>query len=574
MNRLLYCTVILAVAKEVSVKKMSSGIFIMVLVLLSLSQAKAEQPAADSSINLVDITHAEKMIGLSFTDAERDSMIDELKGQLKAFEQLRSLSLQNAISPALVFRPFPAGFTWTNNPSKCEWSDPIVKERPKRDANLSFLSLSDLAELVRTQKISSVDLTRFFLNRLKKHDSTLHCVITYTDSLALAQAAKADAEIKAGHYRGLLHGIPYGLKDIISVRGYPTTWGSPLYKERQFDMDATVYQKLTSAGAVLLAKLTVGEFAYGDVWFGGKTRNPWNPDSGSSGSSAGSASAVSAGLLPFAIGTETWGSIVTPSTLCGATGLRPTFGRISRAGVMSLCPSMDKIGPICRSVEDCAIVFNAIYGLDPLDPATVDASFSYTPDVNFTKLRIGYLKADFEKDTAWLKQTEGTLYFLRKFGAKLVEIEVPDYPIMSMSIIVTAEAAAMFDELTLTNQDDKMVRQSKDAWPNLFRAARFIPAVEYIQAQRLRTLVIEQMAEVMSKVDLYITPSLDDRTTLLTNLTGHPAVVVPNGFTKDGIPTSICFIGRLMDEATLLAVAKAYEDATGFNTYPPPLFAK
>jgi len=325
---------------------------------------------------------------------------------------------------------------------------------------------------------------------------------------------------------------------------------------------------------VLVAKLTVGEFAYGDVWFGGKTRNPWNPESGSSGSSAGSASAVSAGLLPFAIGTETWGSIVSPSTVCGTTGLRPTFGRVSRAGAMSLCPSMDKIGPICRSVEDCAIVFDAIHGADPLDPATVDASFNYKSTVDLAKLHVGYLKYDLEKDTSWAKQTEATLDAFRKMRATLVEIEVPDYPIMAMSIIVTAEAAAMFDELTLTNQDDKMVRQTKDAWPNLFRAARFIPAVEYIQANRLRTIVNEKMAETMSKVDLYITPSLDDRTTLLTNLTGHPAVVVPNGFTKDGMPTSICFIGRLLDEATLLAVAKAYQDATGFNKPRPPLFAK
>ncbi|MEK7775416.1 MAG: amidase [Candidatus Zixiibacteriota bacterium] len=501
-------------------------------------------------------------------------MLGELKSQANAYEELRRIHFPNSLSPALIFQPFPVGFIIPHNQIITRWSVPTIKERPKNDADLAFLSLTDLAELIRTQKISSVELTRFFLKRLKKHDSTLHCVITYTDSLALAQAEQADAEIKAGKDRGFLHGIPYGLKDIISVRGYPTTWGSPLYENREIHVDATVYQRLREAGAVLVAKLSVGEFAYGDVWFGGKTRNPWNPDSGSSGSSAGSASAVSAGLLPFAIGTETWGSIVTPSTLCGTTGLRPTFGRVSRAGAMSLCPSMDKIGPICRSVEDCAIVFGAIYGLDPLDPATVSASFNYTPVVDFTKLHIGYLKYDLEKDTSWAKQTAATLDAFRKMGATLVEIEVPDLPIMAMSIIVTAEAAAMFDELTRTNQDDKMVRQTKDAWPNLFRAARFIPAVEYIQANRLRTIVIEKMAETMSKVDLYITPSLDDRTTLLTNLTGHPAVVVPNGFDKSGTPTSICFIGRLLDEATLLAVAKTYQDATGFNKPRPPLFAK
>jgi Asp-tRNA(Asn)/Glu-tRNA(Gln) amidotransferase A subunit family amidase len=337
------------------------------------------------------------------------------------------------------------------------------------------------------------------------------------------------------------------------------------------DADATVIQHLEKAGAVLVAKTTLGELAWGDVWFGGRTRNPWNLEQGSSGSSAGSASATSAGLVAFSIGTETWGSIVSPSTRCGVTGLRPTYGRVSRAGAMALSWSMDKIGPICRTVEDCAVVFNAIYGPDGVDQTVVDLPFNYNPTVKLSQLRIGYLQSAFERDTTNKANNEAVLAKLRELGAKLTPIELPDYPINDLSFILSAEAAAAFDELTRSGKDELLVRQIRNAWPNAFRASRFIPAVEYIQANRVRHLVIQAMAKLMENIDVYVAPSFGGNNLLLTNLTGHPCVVLPNGFDKRGSPTSISFMGRLYDEATTLAVAKAYQDATDFHRKHPPL---
>ena len=407
---------------------------------------------------------------------------------------------------------------------------------------------------------------------MKGHGAKLECVITLTEDLALRQAARADAEIASGKYRGPLHGIPYGAKDLLAVRGYRTTWGAMPYKEQVFDENATVIEKLEQAGAVLVAKLTLGALAWGDVWYGGKTRNPWNLEEGSSGSSAGSAAATAAGLVPFAIGTETWGSIVSPATRCGATGLRPTYGRVSRSGAMALSWSMDKIGPICRSVEDCAIVFKAIYGPDGRDPSVVDVPFEYRGRVDFDRVRVGFAKSLFEDESEGKAHDEAALRVLERLGAALVPIEFPDYPVESLAFILSAEAAAAFDELTRSNRDDLMVRQVRDAWPNVFRASRFIPAVEYINANRVRYMLIQEMQKVMSTVDVYVAPSFGGDNLLLTNLTGHPCVVLPNGFDEAGCPVSITFVGRLFDEGTLLAVAKAYQDATGFHLKHPPLF--
>jgi Asp-tRNA(Asn)/Glu-tRNA(Gln) amidotransferase A subunit family amidase len=410
-----------------------------------------------------------------------------------------------------------------------------------------------------------------YLARLKKYGPMLECVITLTESLALAQARRADREIAAGKYRGLLHGIPYGAKDLFATRGAKTTWGSVPFKDQYIDEDATVIQRLERAGAVLVAKLTLGELAWGDVWFGGKTRNPWNLEQGSSGSSAGSAAATAAGLVGFSIGTETWGSIVSPSNRCGTTGLRPTYGRVSRAGAMALSWTMDKIGPICRTVEDCAIVLNAIYGPDGKDPSVYDVSFSYSPRINLTKLKVGYLKADFDSARFNKEQNDLSLSQLRAMGVKLIPIELPKLPIRQLSFILSAEAAAAFDELTRSGKDDLLVRQIRNAWPNVFRASRFVPAVEYIQANRIRFLLVQEMAKLFDTVDLYVAPSLEGNNLLLTNLTGHPCVVVPNGFNKEGTPTSITFIGKLFDEGTLLAFAKAYQEATGFHRKHPTL---
>jgi Asp-tRNA(Asn)/Glu-tRNA(Gln) amidotransferase A subunit family amidase len=411
-----------------------------------------------------------------------------------------------------------------------------------------------------------------YLERLKKHGPELECVVTLTEDLALEQARKADEDIAAGRYRGYLHGIPYGAKDLLAVKGYKTTWGAEPYKDQVIDDTATVVQKLERAGAVLVAKLTLGALAWGDVWYGGMTRNPWNLDQGSSGSSAGSASATAAGLVAFAIGTETWGSIVSPATRCGASGLRPTFGRVSRAGAMALSWSMDKIGPICRTVEDCAIVFEAIRGEDGIDQAVLDGSFEYDFRVELEKLRIGYLRDAFDAEYSNHDRDAATLIELTELGVELIPMELPEYPVYSLSFILSAEAAAAFDELTRSDRDDLMVRQIKNAWPNVFRSSRFIPAVEYIQANRLRYEIIQGMHQVMADVDVYVSPTFGGGNLLLTNLTGHPSVVLPNGFDEKGSPTSITFVGNLYDEATLLAVANAYQRVTEFHTKHPPRY--
>jgi Asp-tRNA(Asn)/Glu-tRNA(Gln) amidotransferase A subunit family amidase len=452
------------------------------------------------------------------------------------------------------------------------WSTPVNTEIPENLDALAFYTVRDLAELIRTKKITSTQLTRLALDRLRKFDDSLHCVITLTEELALQQAAQADTEIAAGNYRGPLHGIPYGAKDLLAARGYRTTWGARPYKDQVLDYDATVIAKLHEAGAVLVAKLSLGALAWGDVWYADTTRNPWILEQGSSGSSAGPASAVAAGLVPFAIGSETWGSIVSPSTRCGTTGLRPTFGRVSRTGAMALSWSMDKLGPICRTVEDCAIVFDAIRGPDGLDLTVVDLPFNYQPQIDLSQMRIGYLHEDFANDSTYRAQNNAALDKLRELGAELIEISLPDFPVEPMQINLSAEAAAAFDELTRSGRDDLLVRQVKNAWPNVFRSARFIPAVEYIQANRMRTMVIDSLARMMESIDVYVSPSFEGNNLLLTNLTGHPCVVLPHGFNDQGSPTSITFIGRLFDEATVLAVARAYQEATDFHRQHPEMF--
>jgi len=518
------------------------------------------------------IAAAESLIGLSFNDAKRDSMLGDLKENLDNFQKLRTLALDNSVPPALQFNPVPAGVKFDTRRRPPVWSAPAKLTVPANLEALAFASVGELAELIRTRRVTSMQLTQMYLERLKKYSPKLECVVTLTEELALQQARRADAEIAAGKYRGPLHGIPYGAKDLLAAKGYKTTWGSVPYKEQMIDADATVIQRLEAAGAVLMAKLTLGELAWGDVWFGGKTRNPWNVEQGSSGSSAGSAASTSAGLVAFAIGTETWGSIVSPSTRCGVTGLRPTYGRVSRAGAMALSWSMDKIGPICRTVEDCALVFNAIIGPDGIDQTVVDLPFNYNAKTNVRQLRVGFYQSAFEKDTTNKASNEAVLAKLRQAGANLIPIELPDYPVDDMSFLLGVEAAAAFDDLTRSGKDDLLVRQIRNAWPNVFRSSRFIPAVEYIQANRARYLVIQAMEKVMANIDVYVTPSFGGSNLLLTNLTGHPCVVVPNGFDKRGSPTSISFVGRLYGEAATLAAAKIYQDATDFHKKHPPLF--
>lgn len=516
------------------------------------------------------IINAEKLIGLAFTDAKRDSMIEGLTEQLQNYENIRKINLDNSIPPALLFNPIPRGMKFKTKRLPLKLTSPGTIIVPPHFDDLAFYSVGQLAQLIKSRKVTSEQLTRMYLDRLKKYGPKLECVVTLTESLAIEQAKRADAEITAGKYRGPLHGIPYGAKDLLATKGIRTTWGSVPYKEQIIDEDATVIKRLEQAGAVLVAKLTLGELAWGDVWFGGMTRNPWNLEQGSSGSSAGSASATAAGLIAFAIGSETWGSIVSPSTRCGTTGLRPTYGRVSRKGAMALSWSMDKLGPICRTVEDCAIVFNAIYGPDGEDQTVYDVPFNYEPSIKLSNLKIGYLKTEFDSVKATKANSDSVLAVLRRLGAKLIPVELPKYPIGDLSIILSAEAGAAFDELTRSGKDDLLVRQIKNAWPNVFRLSRFIPAVEYIQANRIRTLVIQDMAKIFEGIDVYVTPSFGDNL-LLTNLTGHPCVVLPNGFNEKGSPTSISFIGGLFEEGKLLAAAKVYQDATDFHLMHPKL---
>lgn len=535
------------------------------------------RPAAPDEITVPMLRAAQQLFGLNFSDAQLDSTRRNLSGYRDSYEAIRKVNLPNSVAPAVGFDPRPLRLRLaqvSEGGSAGRLPETGKVKLPANRDELAFYTVRQLGELLRTKQVTSEELTIFFLARLRKYDPQLHCVITLTEDLAMQQARQADAEIKAGRYRGPLHGIPFGVKDLFSARGHKTTWGSVPYKDQLLDEDAAVVERLRAAGAVLLAKLTLGELAQGDVWFGGKTRTPWDVTKGSSGSSAGSASAVAAGLLPFAIGTETLGSIVSPSTACGITGLRPTYGRVSRAGAMALSWTMDKAGPLARSAEDCAIVLAALCaaGPDARDPATMLAPnrFEYAFGTNIKKLRVGYLKKAFDQDYPTKANDLATLDVLRQLGVELMPLELPALSPSMLRFVLTAEGAAAFDELTRSGRDGQMVLQNRAAWPNTFRSSRFIPAVEYIQAQRVRSLLIEQMDTQLKGFDCYIAPSFSANL-VLTNLTGHPAVALPNGLTAAGLPTTITFMGQLYEEGKLLALAKAYQDATSFDEKHPPL---
>ena len=527
----------------------------------------------------VDITRemvedAEKVAGLTFTDEERDMMLRGLNQNLEAYEALRAHPIPNEVPPAVIFEPQLPGREHGIEDRPFRRSAPDEVVRPGTLEEVAFWPVTKLSELIRTRQVSSEELTRMYIDRLERHGPTLEAVITITRERALAQARRADAEIANGHWRGPLHGIPWGAKDLLAVRGYETTWGAEPYRTQSLDFDATVVRRLDEAGAVLVAKLTLGALAMGDFWFGGRTRNPWNLEQGSSGSSAGSAAATVAGLVGFAIGSETLGSIVSPSTRTGATGLRPTFGRVSRHGAMALSWTMDKLGPICRSVEDCALVLDAIHGHDGADPTARDVPFPWDAGQPLSDLRIGYVPSAFEGDGGTGDFDRAALARLREIGVDPVPVELAldDYPLGALRVILNAEAAAAFDDLTRSNADDRLVRQTAGSWPNSFRTARFIPAVEYLQANRVRTMVMGAMAAAMDGIDVLVTPSFAGNILLTTNLTGHPAAVLPSGFTENGSPVSFSFIGGLFKDADALRVAKAYQDATEWHTRRPPLF--
>jgi Asp-tRNA(Asn)/Glu-tRNA(Gln) amidotransferase A subunit family amidase len=539
--------------------------FLFVLVVAVFSSSAAE------NISSNDLAVAEKIIGLEFTDQERAMMVRDLNGKLGTYQTLRKETFPNELAPAFLFNPLPYGFKIEAEKKHPHWKPRKDLKRPARDGDLAFLGVAELAGLIRTRQITSTELTKFSLDRLKKFGPQLHCVVTLTEQRALAEAERADAELRSGTWRGPLHGIPYAAKDLLDTKDIVTTWGISINTNRIPKSDATVIRKLQEAGAVLVAKTSLGELAMGDIWFGGLTRNPWDLEKGSSGSSAGSASAVAAGLVPFAIGTETLGSIVSPATVCGITGLRPSFGRVSRAGAMTLCWSLDKIGPLARSVEDCALVFDAIRGRDEADPTTIDAAFRFTEHKSLQKLRIGIVKSDFEKVEGNQTNDVKTLDTLRKLGLELREVRWPEIPNGPLHLTLSAEAAASFDELTRSNQDDQLVQQGPGKWPNSFRAARFTPAVEYIQAMRLRTRLIEEMAKLFSDLDVIVAPSWRGKQLLYTNMAGYPSVVLPNGEKQGSNPASICFIGKLFGEAEAIQLAAAYQAATDFHKQRPPL---
>jgi Asp-tRNA(Asn)/Glu-tRNA(Gln) amidotransferase A subunit family amidase len=533
------------------------------------------------------LQQAEWISGVKLTDEQRKLMLEGAGQQLGDFAKIRAVPLDNGVPPALLFDPAP--FDLAAAPGPLDLPEQEGPDEPDSWDDLAFAPVTELAAHLRSRQVSSVELTRTYLDRISRFGKTLSCFVSVLEEQALKQAEKADREIAAGRYRGPLHGIPWGVKDLFSVPGTKTTWGAAPYKDQTRHERATVVARLDEAGAVLVGKTSVGELAWGDTWFGGVAKNPWKTDQGSSGSSAGSASATAAGLVGFAIGTETWGSIVSPCTRCGASGLRPTFGRVSRYGAMALAWSMDKVGPIARSIEDCAIVFHAIQGSDGLDATAVDRPFTWRPRRDPRTLRIGVAESLFDEDyTKWADKDDekpgfkewkeidrATLATLEELGLELKPVKFPDaLPVGALSLILSAEAATAFDELTRSGRDAQLVRQVADAWPTVFRLGQTIPAVEYIRANRVRTLVMRETAKLMEDFDVIVVPSFGGDVLLRTNLTGHPAVVVPNGFRRsDGTPTSITFLGRLWGESEALQLAAAFQEATDFHLLRPPRFA-
>jgi Asp-tRNA(Asn)/Glu-tRNA(Gln) amidotransferase A subunit family amidase len=559
------------------------------------------------------------------TVEQKQMMLDGLIDNNGSFKAIRKLKLPNSVAPAYVFHPLPAGASLPSV-NRNEFSFvPVgmVPDAPARIDDLAFATVAELSGLLRERKITSIALTKMFLDRLRRYDPILHFITNLTEDRALAQAKAADAEIAGGKYRGPLHGVPWGAKDLLAVKGYPTTWGAAGYEHQVLDENATVVERLDAAGAVLVAKLTLGALAMGDVWYGGRTRNPWNPEQGSSGSSAGPASAVAAGCVPFAIGSETLGSISSPSTRCGTTGLRPTFGFVPRTGAMALSWTMDKLGPIAHTAEDCALVLHAICGPDGKDASVAPATFSWAGVGEWRSLRIGYLKSEFDslqplkldeseagetpekKKERKKRNAEQTasharraydqrydlaaLDKLRAMGVQLIPVQLPELPYGAMTALLTAEAAAAFDDLTRSGRDKLLTAQGPEDWPNLFRAARFYPAVEYIQANRARTLAVQQVSALFNQVDIIVTATTGKQL-LATNLTGHPALILPNGLRGadaprppqiddgdnddiggPGTPVSLTFLAGHYRDAQLAAFGHAYQQATGFHKQHPKL---
>jgi Asp-tRNA(Asn)/Glu-tRNA(Gln) amidotransferase A subunit family amidase len=544
-------------------------------------QPPGREPAARIDKTTLDV--AENVIGLDFSAPEEELALRGANRNLEDYEQLRKIDIPLDTEPAFAFHPYLPGKR--PKPGATPGA-PLKVPKPALPVfsaieDLAFVPATTMGALIQARKVTSTDVTRMYLDRLKRFGDKLLCVVTLTEDLALLQAAEADREIAAGKVRGPLHGVPWGAKDLFATRGIPTTWGAEPYMNQVFDYDATIVARLRAAGAVLVAKLSMGALAQGGVWFKGSTKNPWSVERSSSGSSAGPGSATAAGLVGFGMGTETRGSIISPSSTCGVVGLRPTYGRVSRFGAMALSWTMDKIGPMCRTVEDCAAVFNAVYGPDGQDEAVVDAPFVWNPEAPLSSIRIGYVKAEFESMPAnpsaeARKAREArnavlgqALDALRNAGAKLEPMELPDFNAGAIGFVLSAEAAAAFDDLTRSRGIDQLRSQGPGDWPNTFRTSRFIPAVEYIRAQRARTLLMRAYDELMGRYDVFLSPS-QSASLGATNLTGHPALAMKAGFV-DGLPVALMITGRLWDEATVLRVALAYQRATKWHEMNPKL---
>jgi Asp-tRNA(Asn)/Glu-tRNA(Gln) amidotransferase A subunit family amidase len=550
------------------------------LVALPAGRPASQPDAQDSGrITRETLAQAARVADVSFSDPELDAMVDRVNANLRALADLHALQLDNGVAPPLYFNPVLPGMAIDRSSRPLRRSKSPGGRRPASSEEIAYLPVTDLAELIRTRQVTALELTRIYLDRLKRYGPRLQCVVTLTEDRAVRQAEHVDEEIASGRYRGPLHGIPWGVKDLFATWGYPTTWGAAPYRDRVIDVDATVVSRLDAAGAVLIAKLATGELARDDIWFGGQTKNPWDLSMGSQGSSAGPGSATAAGLVGFSIGTETLGSIVEPSGICGATGLRPTFGRVSRHGVMTLAWTLDKIGPMCRSVEDCALVLAAIQGPDDHDLSVQSVPFNWDATADIRTLRVGYLKAAFE-NTRQTAQTDANdaraLDTLRRLGVTPVEVRLPERATVPAVPILFAESNASLREPTRTALE-QLVRKDRAAAQNSFR---LLPASDYLDANRARGALMRDMARMMSDIDVYVAPfDYADYTpnpvatlnTLMTNLTGQPCVVVPHGFNEKKQPTSLTFVGRVFGEAAMLAAARAFQQATDWHVQHPTL---
>ena len=551
---------------------MLKKILITTVILSLFASCKPSQ----YGFNKKDIKSAQKLYGLEFSKSGIDTMYNYLGRNKRGYESMREYTVDNETFPAVSFNPHPAGFQMPAGAQiHTTFGVPNDVALPASEEEIAFMSIRELASLLKTRKITSEQLTNIYLNRIEKFDRQLESVITVTKEMAIEQARKADREIAAGNYKGILHGIPYGVKDLMAVEGYQTTWGAEPYRNQTINYTSTVVKILEEKGAVLIAKLVSGSLARGDVWFGGKTKNPWDLQQGASGSSAGSGSATSAGLVAFSLGTETLGSITSPATRNGVAGLRPTYGRISRHGVMSLSWSMDKVGPLCRTAEDCEIVFSAVYGKDPFDPTTNDVPFSPS-NTPVGQLKIAKLHADIEADAGsesgqnLIKAVE---LLESNLNAEFDTIRLPEnFPYRVFDIILRSESGAFFDELVRSGQVDYMVEQTQGSRANSLRQARFIPAVEYLQANRERSRLIEEINNLFKAYDVIIAPTFRGQQMLITNLTGHPVISIPTGFDDRGRPTSLTFIGNLYEEDKILSLAKYYQSLTDHEDRHPPLF--